>query len=565
MSEDRGALAQFEPRDPVYLDVLRRRKWLIVLAAIVAALVAVGLSLRQPKSYRASADVLLASNEGSGATDADTETRVVLSRAVRDLAAKQVPEVGEVSVVQRGDSKVVSISSDSADPERAAVSVNAYVDAYVRYSRALTLDSLEASSRQVQTAVDDLQKQIEDLNRQLSGLGAETQLSQALSLRRNTSINQQSALQEKLRDLQLSTTGASTGGPRVLTPATPPDEPASPKPLTSGLSGLAVGLLLGVGLAFLFEYVDDSVKGPEDVARATSDVPVLAMVPKVPQWKDASEPMVVSLTDPQSPSAEAYRSLRTAVQFLSLDRAVGTLLVTSPSSKEGRTTTVANLAVAMARAGTRTVVIDCDLRMPRLHEFFDLPNDVGLTSVMLGDASLSGALREVPGVDDLQVLPAGPVPPNPSELLASPRFAEVLFSLQSEEGATLLIDSPPLLPVADSSILAAAVDATLVVATVASSTKKRLRRAGELLARLEVGRVEAPVLGAVLNRVALETEDYEFYDVAGKGRRRQGRRHARSSAEEADGEPRSLPASSPGALSPGVEPTIAEEDAVVIK
>src|SRR5439155_23031319 len=132
-------------------------------------------------------------------------------------------------------------------------------------------------------------------------------------------------------------------------------------------------------------------------------------------------PQAVTLTEPSSSAAEAYRTLRTSIQFMGLDRPLRTLQVTSPSASEGKTTTLANLAVALARAGQRVVMVDCDLRRPRIHDFFGVSNEVGFTSVLLGEVPLSEAVQEVPGERLMMLLASGMLPPNPSELIASER------------------------------------------------------------------------------------------------------------------------------------------------
>jgi len=189
--------------------------------------------------------------------------------------------------------------------------------------------------------------------------------------------------------------------------------------------GLAVGLMLGAGAAFLFEYMDDSIKAKADLERATHGrLPTLGLIPAVPTWRDRDDARLVSLIDPGSGAAEAYRALRTTIQFMALERPISVLQVTSPSAAEGKSTTLANLGVALAGAGQRVVIVCGDLRRPRIHEFFGLANTEGLTSVVLGTLPLSAALQPVPAVPGLTLLASGPLPPNPSELLDSKRTAE---------------------------------------------------------------------------------------------------------------------------------------------
>lgn len=222
------------------------------------------------------------------------------------------------------------------------------------------------------------------------------------------------------------------------------------------------------------------------------------MIPAVASWKNRNETRVISRVEPSSPAAEAYRSLRTSINFLGVDRSMRVLQITSSNASEGKTTTIANLAVALARAGERVVIVNCDLRRPRIHDFFDMPDSVGFTNVFLGEMPISAALQSVPGEPNLRVLASGRLPPNPSELLSSPR-TEQIFSALKSQNVMVLIDCPPVLPVTDAAVLSSRVDGTVLVASAGSTTGKDLSRALELL-----GQVGAPILGTVLNGVTAE-------------------------------------------------------------
>jgi non-specific protein-tyrosine kinase len=220
---------------------------------------------------------------------------------------------------------------------------------------------------------------------------------------------------------------------------------------------------------------------------------VLSIVPTVESWRDRAITTLVSQSAPKSPSAEAYRTLRTSVQFVGLEKPVRVVQITSPVAAEGKTTTLANLGVALARAGKRVVMVDWDLRRPRIESFFGVDNSVGFTNVMVGDVRLADALQRVPDESRLAVLPAGPTPPNPSELLTTKRATDILTAL-GEEADFVLVDCPPVLPVADSIIVAGIVDATILVVTANSTTKRQTARATELLRQ-----VDASLIGTVLN------------------------------------------------------------------
>jgi non-specific protein-tyrosine kinase len=241
---------------------------------------------------------------------------------------------------------------------------------------------------------------------------------------------------------------------------------------------------------------------------------VLGLIPAVKNWKDKTATEVVSLSAPTSPAAEAYRNLRTSVQFLALDRPFRVLEFTSPTAAEGKTTTVANLGVALAWAGQRVIIVCCDLRRPRIHEFFGLSNGVGFTSVLLGQASVTEACQLVPGQERLAVMASGPLPLNPSEVLISGRTGELLDSARAQADIVLL-DCPPVIPVTDAAVLSRRCDATFLVASARDTSGRAVGRAVEVLSQ-----VGAPLVGTILNRVTADdgygyAPRYEYYPAQG--------------------------------------------------
>ncbi len=516
-----------------YLSVLRRRKWVIALWVTVVVGSALFLSFLQDPVYESKARLLIerdrslfTSNEASSsdASFLDTQMQVIESQPVKDLVKEKLGSAPPVSTSVVGTTSVVEIRAESEDPHHAADIANAYVDAYLGFRRKQATDMLAAASREVQGKVDNLQRQIDALAGQLASLPPCTQnppsasctQRDALQRDRDSLISQQRPFREKLDQLQVDSSLGTTSA-QIVTPGAPSEDPVRPTPIRNGLLALAVGLVCGTALAFLFEYLDDSIKGKDDLERIVGDVAVLAMIPSVSGWRDRDKTRLVSLSEPASPSAEAYRTLRTSVRFLAVDRPLRTIQVTSPSAGEGKTTTTANLGVALARAGERVVVVSCDLRRPRLHEFFGLSNNVGFTSVLLGEAPLSAALQRVnPNDDRLWLLASGPLPPNPSELLSSARATEVLTGLEGYAD-TILIDCPPVLPVTDAAVLSAKVDGTLIVVTAGSTTSKQLTRTVEILRQ-----VGAPLVGVVLNNAASEATygySYAYYSAeSGLGR-----------------------------------------------
>ena len=487
-----------EPTLRTYVQVLRRRKWWLVATVVAVVVGTLGYVSTQHKQYTATAQLLVQPQNpglttGSATqqitpTDVLTELQLVTSAPVTAAVTKKLGSAPDISATQVGQTNVIAVAATAATPARAALVANTYAQAFVTYRRSVTISNLTAAETQ-------LEQQIASLSQQISALNPSNpaQATQASAL-----ATQQAALKAQLAQLQVN--GAvSTGGVEVVTPATPPGSPSSPRPSRDAVVALFLGLLLGMAVAFTVEYVDDTLYTKEEVERLAPGTPVLALIPVVDSWKDRDTPVVAAQASPRSSVAESYRSLRTSLQFVAHQHSLRTILVTSASDTEGKTATVANLGVVLASAGERTVVISCDLRKPRLASFFALREDIGLTSVLLGHASLADALQHVPGVERLSLLGTGPLPPDPAELLASGALADLIAELAGRFDV-VLIDSPPVIPVTDAAILSRVADGTLLVVASGQSHGKALRRAVENLAL-----VDARTVGIVLNEVTKAT------------------------------------------------------------
>jgi succinoglycan biosynthesis transport protein ExoP len=511
-----------------YLAVLRRRKLTVVLTTLAVVATALAVSFVQTPIYAAETELLLRplpseqiytpeSNPQQRAIDQsraiETEIGVMESRSVRQAVAEELGREPEVTIRSDGQTDLVTITAESTDPAQAAREADTYADVYIETRRQRQINDLQTAIDQVQAKILEIEASAEqplaDLDARIASApdGAErraleaerAEVAESLEALQGNVEAQQEPYVTQLNQLQLAVRLTQTGGAQVVSRAEVPESPARPVPLRNGAVAAVLGLVLGVGLAFLREYLDETITTKDDLQQAAGGRNVLGLIPAVPGWKNRAKPRLVSITDPGSPAAEAYRTLRTSVQFIGLERPVKLVQFTSPSSGEGKTTTLANLAVALAGAGQRVIVVCCDLRRPRLHEFFGLPNDAGFTSVLLGQVPLASALQGVPGQPRLALLASGPQPPNPSELLASPR-AEELLGLLKSEADVVLIDSPPVLPVTDGLVLARMVDATILVATANLTTRKEVHRTVELLHQ-----VDAPLVGAVLNAAEPES------------------------------------------------------------
>ncbi len=518
-----------------YLEVLRRRKRAIVGSVLVLVASALAISFLQTPVYQGQALVLLRAPGtglpfGGGQQDLDpelavaTEIQVLKSAPVRATVTERLGPVPEVSVRRVDTSLMIEVQARSTDRARAAEVATAYAQAYIDYRREQATQDLLAVAGEVERTLANLERELNDLEgERLAATGSDAQASTA---RRDALVSQRSVFRQRLDELQFQA-AVSTGEARLVSPAPLPESPLSPKPIRSGVLAAVAGLLVGLVLAAVREHLDDSIKTRADVGEALGGVPVLAAIPMAPARRSAEEPGLMVMSPEATPASESFRALRTSVQLLGVEHRLRTIQVTSPNEGEGKTTVVVNLAAVMAQAGERVVVVDCDLRKPRGHLALGVARSPGITSILSGQVTLQEALQRVRiGEDEVAVLGAGPIAPNPSELLTSKRTSELLFDLQTDFDL-LLIDSPPVLLATDATVLSAWVDATVLVVSAGSTTTRELQLTVETLKQ-----VEAPVVGVVLNRVEDQPHGYG-YRYGDELQLRRGRVRSRSAARRA--------------------------------
>jgi receptor protein-tyrosine kinase len=487
-----------EPTIRGYLHVLHRGRWWVAAFSLLGLASALTLSLAATPQYVATAQLLVQSTGSVNLTpgyqsvtpaEVQTELQLVTSAQVRDAVSKELGSAPDVSAIQVGQTNVIVVSAASPRPARAARIANAYARAFVAWSTATAISNLAAAENQ--------------LNNQISAIaGAIGHLPASSSAQASALATQEAVLKGQLAQLQVAGATASTGL-ELVTPATAPTSPSSPQPRQDALLGLLAGLIAGVGAAFLRDSLDDTLASAEAVERVSA-APVLATVPMVASWRKRATPMLVAVSDAVSQPAEAYRSLRTSLQFAMQDRRMRTLLVTSPSAGDGKTATVVNLGAVFAQAGVSVVLVSCDLRRPGLSQVFVPAEQAELSSVLLDEQPLEKALAPVPAVEGLWAVGTRTPDGNPTELLAGQRMRAVLADL-SERFDLVLIDSPPVLPVADAMILSGCVDAVLLVVASGQTRRGELRRTIDNLAQSG-----APVVGAVLNKAAAQ-DGYGYY------------------------------------------------------
>jgi capsular exopolysaccharide synthesis family protein len=305
--------------------------------------------------------------------------------------------------------------------------------------------------------------------------------------------------------------GITASNIQIVDPAELPTRPYKPNKRQNLLLAAVVGLFLGVGLAFFFEYLDNTIKTPEDLEQ-WARLPSFGMVPEVSTnggrkrlEKGASYPVeLITYGYPKSMLSEAYRSIRTSILLSSSEKPPKMIAVTSPNPGEGKTTTVINTAIALSQTGAQVLIIDADMRKPRIHKIFNHENGAGLSNFLSGHGDLESIVKksEVP---NLFYIPSGPIPPNPSELLGSNLFKKMLVGLGARFDH-ILVDSPPVLGFADAIILSSSVDGVILTVLGGKTPRETLQRAKEAIQQ-----TQTKILGVVINRVDIRRSDYGYY------------------------------------------------------
>lgn len=522
-----------------YFLIIRRWLWLIVLCTLLGAVSAYLVSSRMTPVYSASTTLLVYQAPSSGSSEysdiltserlARTYSKMLKGQAVMEeviskLGLKETAEElkERVSVELVRDTQLIRLKVEHTDPARAMQIGNAVADVFIAQIEALQQERYGDSMHSMRKQMDKLSSLIEETEAKLEDLDVpetaeereeQSRLETILAGYRKT----HATLLQNYEQMRV-TAAQSADNVMVSEEAKVPRSPVRPRTMMNTALAAVVGAMLAVGAAFLIEYLDDTVKTPDDVGEATG-LGTLGSIGRL-----AQEQELVTAAEPLSPISEAFRSLRTNIRFSGVDEPIKTLLVTSPGPTEGKSIMVANLGIAMAQAGLQVAVVDCDLRHPRQHRLFDLHSHGGLTGSLL-DGSTDGRLQPAE-VEGLTILPTGDLPPNPAELLGSQRMRELLDEL-AQEVDMVLIDTPPVLPVTDAAVLAQGVDGVLMVMDVGETRREAARQAVESLRQ-----VGANVIGVVLNRVPSGGGRYYYYyyhydGYYGDGKKKRKRRKAR--------------------------------------
>ncbi|OGD78514.1 MAG: hypothetical protein A2Y64_05605 [Candidatus Coatesbacteria bacterium RBG_13_66_14] len=361
---------------------------------------------------------------------------------------------------------------------------------YIATSGALGISIEGAKSK-----LDETSNSISELTAELSTMPREEMELSIRERKSDVASKIHSLLLERYEEARINES-METGDVRIIDRAIRPTAPVSPNHASDLLLGLAVGLVIGIGLAMIVEMNDTTVKSADEVTGLTGLSPIGTIPKATEEFEELGEGRLIVLENPRSPIAETYRIIRTNIQYFGIDKQIRVLSITSPSKGEGKTTTTANLGVSIAQQGHKTLLVDTDLRKAKMHRFFNIPNTPGFTELILGDRTDEEVIRPTQ-VENLFVLPSGHPPPNPSELLSSRRTQDILERFRQEYDKVIL-DTSPVLAVTDPAVLGSLVDGTILVIEAEVSEAEAVKEAVNLLKN-----ARAQILGFVLNKVDL--------------------------------------------------------------
>ncbi len=501
------------------LSVLWRRKWIILATILTSTAIAAGITLLSTPQYSAATTVRVLTIGSGSVTQArpdigyterllNTYSRILTGNTVRRELMQELglPEMPLITVQLIPGTELIRIVAEATDPEDARDVANAAAAELVAqnqefYSGGAGRTLQDILGEQVTGAETELSRARTDLETILrdnpDDNAAVAAANQALDLRQQTYTNLLNQYEAARLEQAVQANAIS-----IVEEATAPRNPSSPRPAINLALGAAIGLIGGIALAFLLDNLDTTLYTPEQIEAATQ----MATVGRIPAAKDDMQ--IARLGSGHYPQLESFRRLRTNILAGSDPTTSQVVLLTSAKRGEGKSTVSANLAVTIAHSGRSVVIVDCDLRLPTVHKFFDLPNKRGLTNVLTGEVTHDEAVQYT-SYPRVQVITSGPLPPNPTELLGSQQMVDLINELR-EVFDFVILDTPALLSVADAAVLAPTADNVLLV--IAQSQTQR----GDVeTVRQQLSNVRVKSMEVVVNRVE-PNGSYAYYEADGR-------------------------------------------------
>jgi len=525
-----------------YGQLARKWLWLIVVCTLAAAGAAYVVSKNSIPIYQASTKLLVNQSSASNQVNlayqdilmsqqlARTYANLLSDRPVVEETARRLNLPtdqkalarlqGSISVTPIRDTQLMEVRVEGESPELIMLVANTLPEVFITQNQQLQLGRVTGLKTSLESEIANVQDDIARTQNSLANAADDVQRQRyeaSLAQYRSTL----SSLVNNYQQIRLAEAQASNNLV-VVKPAVVPQIPIRPRTMTNVLLAAVVGAMIAIGAAFLIEYLDDTIKSPDDVTRVSG----LSTLGAIARLKDAGvERQLIAWSHTKAPESEAYRTLRTNIQFSSVDKPVHSLIVTSSGPSEGKSTTSANLAIVMAQTGQKVIVVDTDLRRPVLHKTFGVPNNIGITTALLAGEQVDlQAYLQPTEIDNLMIITSGPIPPNPSELLGSQRMKRVVDEL-SQMADMVIFDTPPALVVTDAAVLGRQVDGVLLVVDAGGTREQALAHAVS-----ELRKTGTNILGVTMNRLDSRSRGYYYYyyyyyytDESGNRRRRSER------------------------------------------
>ena len=512
------------PSDEIrqYLSLVFEWGWLLILMTVLAGVVAYSWSVRLNPIYQASAKILI--NQAPATRSADyasvmtsqrltqtyaqiITTKRVLETVIDDLDLTYSSETlrKAIQVEPVIDTQLIQVYLEDENPEIAVDTLNHLVDVFIEQNRSMQEGRFSESKNNLSNQLEQIGTQMREANQELDQLENQAE-DQAERARIEASIAEYRQVYsslllsfEQVRLAEVQSTSSLIPVERAVVPTSP----IRPRILLNTIAASLAGLILGIGIAYIIQALDDSIKSADDIHKHLG-LPVLGFVARYEEGMK-----LITATEPRSPIAEAFRSLRTNLQFASVDHPIRTILVTSPSPSDGKSTIAANLSTVIAQGGFKVTLLDGDLRRPNIHKVLGIANRLGLSTLFVQpDLEITDILQESK-IEGLSVLTAGEIPPNPSELLGSEKFISILENIK-ERTDIVVIDSPPVMAVTDSAVLAPRVDGVLLVIKPGTTNLAASKQAVE-----QLNHVGANILGVVLNELEVSRARSKYYHYNG--------------------------------------------------
>lgn len=494
------------------IKILRTRKFIIYQAVIIIFIVAMVASYFQKPVYEATATIMLKEKDmGTSMLFGDilnqfgsqperslqTQIKLITLRPVLQSVIDKLKlniEPGDlhkkIDIESEGNANLLTVSVKDGSPYRAAKIANTTVEEYLNSSRHITTTELSRARQEVSKKLKDTEEEIIVLAKETAK--KKNSVPDDLKAKMDMATGIYVMLAEKHEQLKISEE-LRTSEALLVAPAVVPEKPVFPKPMQTAVISLIGGLMVGIAFAFGIDQLDNTIRTTED-AEAIYKLPVIGQIPYQDTLMKLDDKTLVKL-HPKSTGAEAYRTIRTNIEYFNAEKSIRTIMIASANPQEGKSVAGINIAIAFAQTGKKVILVSCDLRKPSIHNYTHTSNTKGLSNYLAGYTDIVEDVMQDSDIENLKIITSGPLPPNPSELLGSKRMEQLINELR-EKMDYIIFDTPPILAVTDSTVLAKFSDGAIIISDYKRTSKDDGKK---IISALEKTGVRQ--LGVVINNI----------------------------------------------------------------